>query len=369
VGRSLFRSYAEPRHLAFGNTYQKRVYWMSPTETVECDEPLLQCQKHVHADSAVFGVTRQSQPATDEEVAPLQYLAASHPTTPSATRRSRMPLVQDNAAVREIGPETKGSVFGGQYFTLQADEEVAVSLDATVVGRGALIQLDSDLYARGGIYDVLPPPLYDGDSVQFEYVYAPGKVQDNIEIRLRARALSNHTAHLILNETSMTTRKRSSERAGVATTRFRVSREETPRTTRFLGSGVPPQTEDGGLRNHGCLRHNERGEWTASGCPATSILTAPLLEAKVGSRIKLRCEIEATQGSFELQAQFGPAGDPVSRAQSKLGVFDEKHTRRTISLSYKLKEAAENLEARLALVQTDGSAAFVIQRAVLEVSP
>lgn len=365
IGRSFFRDYQQPRQLAFGNTYQRKAYWASTSALLECDEDLRDCQRHGVNGGHIFGPERSSQRATERDIAPLRELVSA--TTGQQRERAlgTTQLMQNNAVVYPVSPNTQGLMFGGQYFTLEADQEVAVSLSMSSAGPDFAALIDADVYARGLRYELLPPPLYEGDRLRVEYVYAPEKQERNIEIRLRARSFNGRDGRMVLDRAEMTVRPRSGEPGG-RTTLFSVERGR-PIETHFLVAGstvVPGQ----GVRTSPCITRRATGQFRGTGCDSGTLLFGPRVKAPAGAEVRALFEIEAEKGSALLRAELVSDQGDVTHASQEIPELKDGN-RRVVSLSQRLDRAVEDLDARLLLVSGDSSTALTINRAVVEVRP
>lgn len=362
VGRSVFRDYQQARQLAFGNTYQRKTYWASASAVVECDEDLRECQRHRISDGHIFGPERTSQRASERDVAPLRELVSSSRGQQRQRALGTTQLMQSNAVVYPVSASTQGLVFGGQYFTLEADQEVAVSLSLSTVGPDFAALIDTDVYARGLRYEVLPPPLYDGDNLRIDYVYAPGKLERNIEIRLKARSFNGKQGRLILERAEMTVRPRSGE-AGGLTKLFSVERAR-PIETHFLVAGAAPQ----GVRTSPCVAWGPNGQYRGSGCDSGTLLFGPRTKVPAGAEVRALFEVEANGGSALLRAELVSDQGDVSHASEDVPELRDGN-RRVITLQQRLSKAVDDLDARLLLTRGGSSTTLILNRAVVEVRP
>lgn len=371
VGRSLFREYQEPRALVFANTYQQKMYWAAGREIVECDEALSVCQKHVAEGPGLFSPTRASGAASDADIAPLREMLALASARQSVTTNGRTPLILDNAAVWEVGPKSESFAFGGQYFTLKADQEVVVSLDATLVGRGAAVLLDSDVYANIWQYELLPPVMYDGDSVRFEYVFAPGKDLGNVEVRLNPRRIGESTSHLILRKADMVVRPRTLPKAGGETNFFELTRAR-PMQELFVGSGISADSARHAFSMKDCVAQRDGRQLVATECAPGALLFGPYASAPAGHSIRATFEVASERGAASLRGELVTAAGATTLA---LGPIVELPSRswpdagfsQTITLTARTEKPIDGVEARLGLMYSEPGATLIIRRASLEV--
>jgi sulfatase-like protein len=366
VGRSLFRSYPDDRKIVFANTYQQKIYWAGTREIVECNEALADCHKHVIGSPGLFGPQRKTENASGADVAPLEEMVARTTTHSTQPGEGRMPLMRDNAVVWNMGVDHQGLVFGGQYFTLEAGQELMVSMDATVLGSGTSVVLDSDLFARGMLYEVFPPPLYEGDRLRFQYVYAPGAETRNVEVRLNARRVAGNATRLLLQGSEMTVRPRTTATTGGVTTTFEVERAR-PMATYALGSGIVSETNREFVHGDCVSRRNGR-EVVARACPRGFLLFGPYAHVDAGSHVRVLFEVSDEKGNAELRGDLVSLGGQVVHARSEPARLTPG-AGRVIEFGATVAEALDRVEARLALDHADADSELVIRRAVLEVFP
>jgi hypothetical protein len=364
VGRSFFREYHRPRQLVFANTYQRKVYWASSTVAVECDEDLKTCERHTFGDQGLFGAERVSTRASERDVAPLRELISAATAHRSERQHGTTQLMQNNAVVQDIGPTSAGLVFGGQYFTLDEDQEVAVTLRASVVGRDLAVLLDTDVYARGMQYEILPPPLYDGDEVSIEYVYAPGKQQKNIEIRLRARSFNDKQGHLIVDHAEMTVRPRTEKKAGGVTKTMKLKRGG-PLETYLFGSGYAPQPKEN-FHFDDCLKRRGKMQYQAEECGKVNLLFGPYVKLDKGADVSVMFDVEAEKGSATLRADLVSGKGKVVYESIDVPQLNADG-RRVITLTHHMDQAVDDFEARLALLDSSPGTILTVTRAALEI--
>ncbi len=129
-GRSIFRTYAVPRMLAFGNTYKRRVGLIDPQRRLlVCKENHQKCSSY-QLDSSLFSTQRTSLKPTPESVDLLRAVTDASLTATVGRYRSRT----FELAVR--GPTSLGAtdrynnrmIFGGQYISIPARTRVDVDL-------------------------------------------------------------------------------------------------------------------------------------------------------------------------------------------------------------------------------------------------
>ncbi len=365
VGRSFFRDYHDrPRQLVFANTYQRKVYWASNTAAVECDEDLKDCERHTFGPNGLFGVERVSTRASARDVAPLRELIASGAAHEHERQEGTTQLMQNNAVVHAIGPSTTGLMFGGQYFTLDADQEVVVKLSARVAGRELAVLLDTDIYDSGMQYEVLPPPLYDGDELTLEYIYAARKKQKGVEVRLRARSFNNEQGSLIVPHASMTVRRRTAKKPGGTTETMKIKRGSTLESY-LLGSGFDPQPKRN-FKLDDCLKRAGKSQYRTKDCEQVNLLSGPYVKVQKDADVSVIFDVEAEKGAATLRADLVSGKGKIVHELIDVPQLN-KGGRRVITLTHHMGQDVEDLEARLGLISKSPDAVLIVSRAVLEI--
>ena len=373
AGRSLFREYKQERSLVYANTYQQKIYWSAHGTTIQCDEALSNCVKHTSLGPGLFSKERTTAGAKEAEIAPLREMVALTAAHENHISLGRSPLIQDNAAVWEVGPNSQSLAFGGQYFAMKADQELVVSLDLSVAGTNAEVSLDSDIYSLLWLYEVLPPPLYDGDSLRVEYTYAPGKDLSNVEVRLNPQPLSPGTHNVILRTADLTVRPRTLAAPGGVTTQYRVERAR-PMQEFFLGSGVPAAEGGRGFALNPCLVRRDERQWVTSRCRPGVLVFGPYVHVKAGQRLRATFEVASETGAAQLQADLASGEGRIKLAESPVRELPSRSWVnegfwRRITLSARAETDLDSVEARLALASVDDDAKLIVRRALLEVFP
>lgn len=368
VGRSLFREYEDSRTLVFANTYQQKVYWSAAPNILECDEALTTCTKHVSAGPGLFSTRRASSPAAEADIRSLRDMLTLTTTQSARDVAGRTPLMLDNAAVWEVGAGHQNLVFAGQYFTLGADDELVVSLDATLDGPGAALILDSDVYSDEHLYEVFPPPLYDGDRVRFEYAYAPGKALNNVEVRLQARKHAGKPRRLIMKNAEMRVRRRSLARPGGVTTNFQVERA-SPHQIYFLGSGTLQPSTKPAFSLHPCVIKGAGRDFLAKGCDRGALVYGPYAKVAAGSDLRATFDVASLHGAGKFRSEIASEMGQNVFGSSPKPINVPENSSVPIVVDARVNTDVEGLEARLVLMNADAGAEFVIRRAVLEVNP
>jgi hypothetical protein len=167
----------------------------------------------------------------------------------------------------------------------------------------------------------------------------------------------------------MAIRERTDGSREVRTTRFEIERERPIRAF-FLGSGIPKdQPESQGILREKCLHVDGNGEYLARGCGLAPVLFGPYVEVEPGARVELRIDVEARKGPFKLQADLVSGRGSVEHDKTKVRSFPRDDSRGSLGLAYRMKEGANDLEARLSLVDGDKESSFVVRRLILEIVP
>jgi len=184
-GRSVFRRYATPRELVFGNTYFNRVGGLrADGQLVLCGEDLQRCVHATTDDQRLFKSGLQPQPsASADDLAFLRSAvdesmrisgSQSQPggdTTPNAARRFR--LIDGPAFPIRDDVDDLQWVFGGQYLSVPAHSRIDVDLEVELVGEEGRVELQHALKVdETNFFAEKIPDMRPGDRLHFRYSYS-----------------------------------------------------------------------------------------------------------------------------------------------------------------------------------------------------
>ena len=195
-GRSLFRSYEQPRTLAFGNVYLDRVAGVGPSgHLFGCKTDWQDCTKWRLEDGKIFSPHRIQEIVLPGDVGFLaahvkggqQTLASSADEGFGSTSNGAKPIEYSYHLVREdIVPLSVGDkqwVFGGQFLTIPAQSRLEVELEVTLKGEpseSATATIYHDLAVdvdQGPELYVKETVLKVGQKIHFSYAYQVGDEQ------------------------------------------------------------------------------------------------------------------------------------------------------------------------------------------------
>ncbi len=196
-GRSVFRHYAKPRALAFGNIYSNYVGGVSADgQLVLCSEDLKLCAQATTDDQRLFKKGIQMSPnvsADDFEF--LRTLAAESMLVSasgsrvergaaSSTERDIHLSDESNFSIRD-DVDDRQWVFGGQYLSVPANSRIDVDLEVEVMGEDGQVEVQHGLktpqmnYFVERISDIRP-----GDRLHFRYSYSTAEPLTDLGIYL-----------------------------------------------------------------------------------------------------------------------------------------------------------------------------------------
>jgi hypothetical protein len=184
-GRSVFRRYATPRALAFGNTYFNRVGGVSADgQLLLCDEDLQRCMRADTDDQRLFkGGLRPLPKASSEDLDFLRRLVGesmrisapgSLTDAPIASGAARDFRLSDTAVfpIRDDVEDLQW-VFGGQSLFVSANSRIDVELEVEVVGEGGRIEAQHALKTEEENFFVEQmQDLRPGGRFHFRYSYS-----------------------------------------------------------------------------------------------------------------------------------------------------------------------------------------------------
>ena len=194
-GRSVFRRYASPRHLFFGNANHGSLGAFEPEGTVLSCPDGSQCLRYAVPDGRWFGVLPEGVPANDANVALLRELA-ERSAPDEGHRPDRYELM--------LGPEIRlfdqraRLLHGGQYVHLAADEWLEVTYTVSVEGEGP-VEVDWAHRLTGFRNEMIHPMrerLRAGQRLSVRYRYVPEKELGHLQCRTIVRLLSGEQALL-----------------------------------------------------------------------------------------------------------------------------------------------------------------------------
>ena len=184
-GRSVFRRYAKPRALVFGNTYFDRVGNLDPDgQLVICSEDLERCVRAITENQLLFKQGVYPVPeASDADRALLR--SAVRESLRISGSQAKDTALSASSSVRDIRL-LEGSVFpirddvddlqwvfGGQYLSVPANSRIDVDLEVELVGEAGQIEVQHALKVdEANFFAEIIPDMRPGDRFHFRYSYA-----------------------------------------------------------------------------------------------------------------------------------------------------------------------------------------------------
>lgn len=187
-GRSVFRRYAAPRRMAFGNTYQQRIFAVEASGSIDvCREDLSACSRFRGQAGRPFqpGALALGDLAEAERIGLREWLA------PSAAPPRADPGAVDLALIGEkrvpvlTGAAKNQLVYGGQGLVVPAQSSIELAVDVELIGGPGTASVRMNLLADG----VEAPLSYDelrlasGDRATLAVVVETGRPLDDVESR------------------------------------------------------------------------------------------------------------------------------------------------------------------------------------------
>lgn len=358
-GRSIFRSYSTDRALAFANTYLRRAFWLHGDEIVMCEEVAENCQRLQHDAAPVFGSERAVQAAPADVPEIMKALTREAEGTTARSFSGAMDLVDTGAQTKPVGPPAPSLMFGGQYLTLETDQEIAVSLGVEVEG-DATVFLTTDVYADAVRLAPPLPFLHDGDRAELEYVYSSEKRTDRLEVRLYARRLDGGDATIFIDPARLEIRKRTGPSPSHEVTRNEVRRaQEFESYTLGMDTGTF-------LRLDRCLKPNAVLRIEGR-CRPGVMVGGPDIHVAAGSRVRAFFVVQALTGSGNLVLELvSGGGERVLKASKKKRARMKARTH--FFVSFEADQDYEDFGLQLRVLDTDG-ANLQVNAGMLEVWP
>jgi hypothetical protein len=192
-GRSVFRRYAKPRSLVFGNVYTNRVGGLSADgQLLLCGERLQRCTRAATDDQRLFKRGLQPLPTgSADDLAFLRRfvgesmhisgsrLKADVGTASSAARDFRL----SDGSVFRIRDDVDDLqwVFGGQYLSVPANSRIDVELEVEVIGEDGRVEMQHALKAdETNFFAENIPDMRPGDRLHFRYSYSTVEPLENL---------------------------------------------------------------------------------------------------------------------------------------------------------------------------------------------
>jgi hypothetical protein len=223
-GRSVFRDYATPRHLFFGNVNLGSLGAFEPQGTLLVCSGGVRCRRHPVPDARWFGALPGSEPAGDDDAGVRLLQDVARRSAPSGAHRpDAYALLLD--PVVELEDSRAHMLHGGQYVHLAADEWIEVRYAVSVEGDpGASVEWvhrlagfrNEKLFARR-------ERLEAGQRLELVYRYVPEGEKGQIQCRTTARRVSGDRARLLHGEARMLIRRGERPPVGTQLLRFDVA--------------------------------------------------------------------------------------------------------------------------------------------------
>jgi len=185
-GRSLFRSYASPRNIAFANTYLRTVGGVSEADRFYlCDEALERCTSWAVDRSRLFAAPgTRSDDVRADEIAFLREAVAESRTPLVAAKANEFVLMRPGRV--RLAPDTRSLqwIFGGQNFAVPAETRLEVEIDLVLHGPGGGAQLIHDFASEGTRFLVRSVPMLAGERTRIAYSFSTNEALRTAVVRL-----------------------------------------------------------------------------------------------------------------------------------------------------------------------------------------
>lgn len=368
LGRSLFRSYPDPRPFYFSNTHLEASFALTPDGMLShCSERLDECTSYTYDLQRPFSPVRKSIPFEPRRLSDWAATVA-YSLRPLARGKSGGEFT---LARREVIPLEQqahpGTVlFGGQYFDVRAGDAFEVELDMdSVGGPGATISLTQELQNVSKSF--FAPPLWllgPGDGVHLRYQLVFPDDAQHVEIRGYGRTVQGKGGRVRLNLAKArlipahdVTRTEDGEPVHLTV------RRAGPLTALHLSA----DTGDSILFAE--VAKAEGAAHVARGVTRRAVLAfGPHVWAAKGSAVKARYEVKVTRGTALLEAELTTQLGVTSLGASKVtlragesGVVTTEVTSAPVDL--------ENLEAWLWASGVGGPTDVTLERVTFDSVP
>lgn len=187
-GRSVFRHYDAPRRLAFGNTYQRRVFVVEPSGEIDvCREDLSVCSRFRAAPGRPFasGASPVGDLAPHERRALLDWLEVSPAAHGPPDGTWSIGLLSEPEVEVLAGPARYQLVYGGQGLSVPGGSVVELVLDVELRGAAGEVAVRTNLLAPDT--RDLPPAyvqrLATGERLRVHWLVETGRPIEDLESR------------------------------------------------------------------------------------------------------------------------------------------------------------------------------------------
>ena len=189
TGRSVFRSYPEPRTMLFANTHQRSIAMLDEDHTVTvCRETFQHCSRHRTAAGQLFAPTLAPTEVRLTDLRVMRAAAQRSLASPSNPERlQEIPLLED-LVVQIRNDAGSEYLFGGQNLWVAAGTRAEVSVHLRATGG------DGELAFHTRFRHDLDPEAFDysfvdfqaGDELVLRYSYRSEDEMRNLQVRAGA---------------------------------------------------------------------------------------------------------------------------------------------------------------------------------------
>ncbi|MBN2037412.1 MAG: LTA synthase family protein [Chitinispirillaceae bacterium] len=208
-GRSIFRTYHEPRDIYFGNTYNHFIGRFTGNNTLEiCNEHLTQGEIYEFENNALFSLDRKLiRKMSPEEIFAIADFDFFNNRTIIGREAEQRAFDFRSGVTHTISDDRQHTILGGQFFSIPKNSAVSVSLKGRIISRDSCtVFLKHDLSAKSGqirITKYMPKTVTQGDHFFAIYdFYSPDRYT-SVEYRVTAQLKSGTQASLILDQAAL----------------------------------------------------------------------------------------------------------------------------------------------------------------------
>ncbi len=195
MGRSVFRSYSEPRHLFFANGNTQMTGAFDPKgRIILCLNDFETCRVEVPQERRWFGGDR-SRIALDRSEVDLLRDLAERSVRRRPAEQDRLEIDLQTRRFEVVDDRVARMVHGGQFIALETYEWVEVEIDVTVRASKKLSAADGEVVLTPVLRSHQSKKLYrgrfpltTGDRLRLTYTYAPGEPVTGLQSQLMARS-------------------------------------------------------------------------------------------------------------------------------------------------------------------------------------
>ena len=384
IGRSLFRTYEEPRSMAFSNIFFRSAYYLGKDfRLTKCKEDLSKCTHYTRKNESFFGpgwTKTSSQPQDRYELG--RYLSWSIRNYQEISSfRPKMSMATLNRGLVELKQEVKKGqwVFGGQFLSAPEGKKAEIEVDFELLGHpNSLVSVSSRMVLDHKPKFIMPkiPFMKGGERFKLSYTYSQEGPLKQLEHLLYVRRFVDVPGRLLIHKAEIRfvdLEKNEKEEQGGQLQEYGLFKL-------FKNKWVEIEKKNSYQKRYSiydddhfvlpsCISKNEKGELIGKKCRYGHVVLGPYADVPPQSKVKARFVLEGTQGEGKVMMDLCTG---AGRKIHKKSEFQEIKPGETITLEIEstFTDFKRSLETRLKAKNTKGkSFDFKVVQGEIEILP